>query len=199
MEAAPKTVKVVLLGDAGSGKTALVNRWINASNPTNTKPTVGACFKQQFVDIEGNEFNVNIWDTAGSEKYGSTIPLYCRNASAGLIVFDLTNEESFESVARWVDVLHEGAPNTPYIICGNKCDLYQKFAVESEKIHSFAKSRGVEYFETSALTGSSVDDAFNSLSILATNATKHNQAEEEIQQVANIEPAQAEGPKKSCC
>ena len=195
-------LKIVLLGDAGVGKTALANQWLDEANPLKTSATVGASFKRQFIDIDGQEYCLNIWDTAGDERYQSTIPIYCRDASAALIVFDLTRSQTFENLQKWIDLVVDINGNVPIVICANKSDLDEKRSVTEESIVAFTKPKNLEYFETSALTGYMVNEAFNALSISAAAAFKQTQEKkEENIPLNNNENGLKEAPKEksSCC
>lgn len=195
-------VKVVLIGDASVGKTALVKRWIGQDDATKTASTVGASFSKQFVDIDGEVYCINIWDTAGDESFNSLIPVYCRNAVAAFIVFDLTSINTFANIAKWQSLLAESNGNIPYIVIGNKSDLDDKKEVTDDMIQDYTKEHKVQYFETSALTGSMVEEAFNALAILATESIKvHTNKESTNTPLKSLESTNnnIEEEKNKCC
>ena len=199
-------LKIVLLGDAGVGKTALANQWLEEANPLKTSATVGASFKRQFCDVDGIEYCLNIWDTAGDERYQSTIPIYCRDASAALIVFDLTRSQTFENLQKWIDLVIEINGNIPIVICANKNDLEDKRVVPEETIGEFTQPKNIEYFETSALTGYMVNEAFNALAMSAVTHLKEGQQKKEenvplanTESVLNNEKTKTTNEKSKCC
>ena len=197
-------LKLVLLGDAGVGKTALANQWLDIEDPLKTSATVGASFKKQYADIDGKDYCLNIWDTAGDERYQSTIPIYCRDAAAALIVFDLTRKTTFENVTRWMALVTEISGDIPFVLCGNKNDLDDKREITEENINDFVKEKNIEYYETSALTGYMVNEAFSALAMSAVNFSKnHNEKKEETStigpQQSVLDQEKKDGESSKCC
>lgn len=184
--------KIVILGDAGTGKTALLARWADGGMSRAQAPTVGAAYRMIMFQHEGQSYPLHIWDTAGQETYRSTSPIYCRDARAAMLVFDLTNHETFENLGVWRQIL-AGESDAQFIIVGNKCDLVEERAVDAGEARSYAKSLGVHYFETSALTGDTVDEAFVDVATLAVV----NRVDEFTRGVT-LENDKAE-KKKACC
>lgn len=193
----PQSIKVVLLGDSSCGKTSLTRAWMLEDGPTKTEATVGASFRRQFVDLDDTQYCIDIWDTAGDEKYSSTIPIYCRNACGAFIVFDLTRPETFSSVSKWVEILNSSAPDAPYILIGNKIDLINGCTDMYQPAVEFGIKNNIQYFETSALTGAFVEEAFGSLAILAVNATKTIVEKAGLLDIKKDQPRKQE--KSGCC
>ena len=160
-------VKVVMLGSTQVGKTTLVTRWTEERYDPNQAATVGAAFKVVTIEMaDGKSYDLNIWDTAGQDQFKSTTSIYCRDAKAAMLVFDLTQRQSYDDIPGWINTLKEKA-DVPFILVGNKCDLESQREVTFDEATEFARSHDTYYFETSALTNYNVDEAFNELSNMA--------------------------------
>ena len=159
-----REVKVVLLGDTGVGKSSLVLRFVTEDFKEYSESTIGASFMSKVEVIDGVAYKYQIWDTAGQEKYHSLAPMYYRGAAAAIVVYDITNQLSFEKTQRWIEELQRHGPeNIVLVIAGNKADLEDKRVVSKEKAKEFADSINGIFLETSAKTGQSVGDAFKGI------------------------------------
>ncbi|KAL0228310.1 hypothetical protein RCL1_004453 [Eukaryota sp. TZLM3-RCL] len=125
--------------------------------------TTQATFLSKRVDVGNTTVNLAIWDTAGQERYHSLSPIYYRNADGALLVFDITDLDSFEKAKKWVKELRQFVGTIPIVIAGNKKDLVKIRAVETDMAKSYAESVGAVYVETSAKSGDNVNLAFTSL------------------------------------
>mmetsp|Transcript_4647 Transcript_4647/g.14979 ORF Transcript_4647/g.14979 Transcript_4647/m.14979 type:complete len:219 (-) Transcript_4647:129-785(-) len=146
-------MKIVLIGDSSVGKSALVNRFIHNKLLNESKATVGiAFFKQHLVDEDsGQEYALQIWDTAGQEKFQSVTTHHYRAADGALLVFDISNERSFQSLDKWLAELRENTdPNVVVALVGTKVDLAHKRVVAPERAQAYAKNNGLLYMETSS-------------------------------------------------
>eukprot|EP00656_Telonema_subtile_P005852 TRINITY_DN12678_c0_g1_i1.p1 TRINITY_DN12678_c0_g1~~TRINITY_DN12678_c0_g1_i1.p1 ORF type:complete len:262 (-),score=54.02 TRINITY_DN12678_c0_g1_i1:253-1038(-) len=159
----PKEAKVVVLGDAGVGKTSIIQRFIAGSFEDFTKATVGASFASKTVPLEsGDNVKLSIWDTAGQEQFQSMAPIYYRNANAAILIFDLLDMESFGKAKFWIDQLQSnGPPGVAIAIVGNKVDREIERKVPSETARGYASEMDASYFETSAKTGDGVTELFS--------------------------------------
>lgn len=118
-------------------------------------------FQLKALKIDGDEFKIQIWDTSGQEKYRTVTKSFYRNIMGAVIVFDLTNRESFEHIDIWLDMLRENGPEgTIRILVGNKSDLKGKRVVSEAEIRKKSNDVKVEYFETSAKDGVGINEAF---------------------------------------
>ena len=158
--------KLVLLGDASVGKTSLVGRFVTNHFNEAVETTVGAAFSTQSVTTDsGRTVRYEIWDTAGQERFKSLAPMYYRNASCAVVVFDLTSESSFHRAKDWVKQL--ALSNNPDIIialAGNKSDIpSSQRQVKAEDVKQFVVEEGLIYMETSAKTGSNVQKLFETI------------------------------------
>jgi small GTP-binding protein len=156
------SVKVVLLGDAGVGKTCLLRRWSTDQFFRNQSSTIMSGVERQMVEIDDQEYEVALWDTAGQEQYRSILPNTIRNAHLALLVFDVSNIESYQSLPSWIEVLG-GTSTCKFLIAGNKADLIQERVVTAEAASDFATAHDSTYFETSALTGQAVEALFTQI------------------------------------
>merc|ERR1712205_48184 len=116
--------KLVLLGDSAVGKSSLVLRFVRGQFFEYQESTIGAAFLTQTVALNDTTVKFEIWDTAGQERYRSLAPMYYRGAAAAIVVFDITNKESFNGAKSWVKELQRrGDPNVVIALAGNKADL----------------------------------------------------------------------------
>ena len=159
--------KVVLIGSQGTGKTSLVMRFVKETFSPNLGSTVGAAFNSKVMTVSGSKIELDIWDTAGSEKYRSLAPMYYRDARAAIIVVDLTNRESLQDADEWLQKIREnGRSDCIYILAANKVDLHDRQQISLDEISEFAFSHQIPYYRnTSALTGEGVSELFEATAI----------------------------------
>lgn len=156
--------KIIIVGDSFCGKTSIMNRYVNDVFKADEKPTVGSGNATKTISFNGNTYNLIIWDTAGQEAFHGVVPVYYHNADAAIIVFDITNTKSFNSIDYWIKSLKEEAPETIGLyLCANKIDLSDRQAVDSEIIAEKSNSLGIHYFETSALSGQGIFKLFQAI------------------------------------
>jgi small GTP-binding protein len=157
--------KFVIVGNHEVGKTSLIRQFVERKFSQDYRATIGLNIFAHNFDFQGNELNVQLWDIGAQQYFKRFRRIYYNGAEAAFIVFDITNRESFEKVQDWYKELNELIDETdiPIILVGNKDDLAEQRVVSTAEGEALAKSlseRGVEYIETSALTGSNVKDAF---------------------------------------
>jgi small GTP-binding protein len=157
------SVKVVLLGDSGVGKSSLVCRFVHGTFHPFLEPTIGAAFLSQTLAVKHNTRRVllKLWDTAGQERFQSLTPLYFRGAQAAILVYDVCRLHSFETLKRWIREL----PELPAIlvVVGNKSDLAEHRSVLESTARSYAKTIDAFYIETSAKENVNVTELFQEL------------------------------------
>ncbi|KAG0617575.1 hypothetical protein M758_5G200300 [Ceratodon purpureus] len=125
--------KLVLLGDMGAGKSSLALRFVKGQFFDYQESTIGAAFLTQTLAVNETTVKFEIWDTAGQERYHSLAPMYYRGAAAAIIVYDITNADSFGRAKKWVQELQrQGNPNLVMALAGNKADLASKKKIEAE-------------------------------------------------------------------
>jgi small GTP-binding protein len=153
-------VKVVFIGNSCVGKTSLFARFQSHEFVPGQQSTIGAACANVNVTLEnGTTVNLIVWDTAGQEQYRGIVPMYVNRCAFILIVYDVTNRESFESVASWIKLSNDKAPETARIvIVGNKCDLEPKRMVQfAEGTRCAQVHNAFLFLETSALNAKGVD------------------------------------------
>lgn len=199
--------KVVVVGDSGVGKTNLIHRFVNNTFNKDSKATVGVEFLSKTFIINKEIFKIEIWDTAGQERYKAITAAYYKGAMGAMIVYDVTNQNSFDNVNRWSSEIREKASkNINLIMIGNKIDLKDNIAVNSEMSQEKAKSLNMAVMETSALDSSNVQEAFFQLlkemyksvkALVANQGTSQEKLGEAGVQL-NTNTANQE-KKKKCC
>ena len=156
--------KLVILGDTSVGKSSIVQRFAHNSFFEFQEPTIGAAFVCKDIEVDNEKIRVEIWDTAGQERYKSLTPMYFRYANIAIIVFDLTNKDSFEGVKYWMQTLEEkGEPDIFKVLVGNKKDIRNKIEVSNEEIKKYTTIHNILYFETSAKNGSGIETLFTEI------------------------------------
>ena len=155
--------KLILIGSSGVGKTSILQRYIQKIFNDDYTCTIGVDFFMKSMKIDDKLIKLQLWDTAGTEKFKSITTGYYRGANAAFIVFDLTSRKSFESVSEWIENYYKYS-NPDYerhvILIGNKSDLKNERIITEDEIDDFVKLNKIKYFETSAKNGENIDDTF---------------------------------------
>lgn len=160
-----REIKVCLLGDTGVGKSCLVLRFVSDRFDDRSKPTIGASFMSKMFVADEQVYKFQIWDTAGQERYRSLAPLYYRDASAAIVVYDITNQGSFFALKDWIKEIKRYGPNECVIaIAGNKCDLEDQREISTDSAREYAESVEAIFAETSALSSRNVQELFIEIS-----------------------------------
>jgi len=151
----------VLLGESAVGKSSLVLRFVKGQFFDFQESTIGAAFLTQTVCLNDTTVKFEIWDTAGQERYHSLAPMYYRGAQAAIVVYDITNLDSFERAKSWVKELQrQGNANIVIAIAGNKVDLAPQRKVAAEEGQAYADENGTLFMETSAKSAINVNELF---------------------------------------
>ncbi|KAJ8511534.1 hypothetical protein OPV22_001968 [Ensete ventricosum] len=155
------TFKLVLLGDGRVGKTSLVLRYVNNVFSEKQEATVQAFYLKKHLVIEGVPVTLSIWDTAGQERFHALGPIYYRDADAALLVYDITDNDTFLRVRKWVKELQQMASKDIIMaIAANKSDLVRSRKYDIQEAESYAATIGSKIFVTSAKSGTGVDEVF---------------------------------------
>merc|ERR1711894_144166 len=143
--------KLVLLGESAVGKSSLVLRFVKGQFHEFQESTIGAAFLTQTVVLDDTTVKFEIWDIAGQERYHSLAPMYYRGAQAAIVVYDITNADTFTRAKTWVRELQKQArPDIVIALAGNKSDLGSRRTVEYEEANAYAEENGLLFMETSA-------------------------------------------------
>lgn len=153
--------KLVLLGESAVGKSSLVLRFVKGQFHEYQESTIGAAFLTQTVCLDDTTVKFEIWDTAGQERYHSLAPMYYRGAQAAIVVYDITNPDTFERAKTWVKELQRQARADIVIaLAGNKSDLANRRMVEYEEASNYAEENSLLFMETSAKNANNVNEIF---------------------------------------
>lgn len=157
-------IKLLMIGDSGVGKTCLLLRYANDSFSPTFITTIGIDFKIKNVDIEGTRIKLQIWDTAGQERFRTITTSYFRGAQGILLVYDVTDRRSFESIRNWISQIQQHADvHVNKILVGNKCDMKDDKVVSTEEAQKLADEFKIPFAEVSAKNNICVDESFHSL------------------------------------
>ncbi|KTW28020.1 GTP-binding protein ypt2 [Pneumocystis carinii B80] len=154
-------IKLLLIGDSGVGKSCLLLRFSDDFFTPSFITTIGIDFKIRTIELDGKRIKLQIWDTAGQERFRTITAAYYRGAMGILIVYDVTDEKSFQNVRLWVsNVEQHASEGVNKILVGNKCDWEERRVISEEQGQALAQEFGIPFLETSAKSNINVDDAF---------------------------------------
>ncbi|KAH7442454.1 hypothetical protein KP509_03G089700 [Ceratopteris richardii] len=153
--------KLLLIGDSGVGKSCLLLRFADDSYLESYISTIGVDFKIRTVGLDSKTIKLQIWDTAGQERFRTITSSYYRGAHGIIIVYDVTDQESFNNVKQWLSEIDRYASeNVNKLLVGNKCDLTARKVVDTQTAKAFADEIGIPFLETSAKNATNVEEAF---------------------------------------
>ncbi|KAK8496608.1 hypothetical protein V6N13_024759 [Hibiscus sabdariffa] len=158
-------IKLLLIGDSGVGKSCLLLRFSDGSFTTSFITTIGIDFKIRTIELDGKGIKLQIWDTAGQERFRTITTAYYRGAMGILLVYDVTDESSFNNIRNWIrNIEQHASDNVNKVLVGNKADMDEsKRAVPTSKGQALADEYGIKFFETSAKTNLNVEEVFFSI------------------------------------
>lgn len=192
--------KTLIIGDSSVGKSNLLLRFSDNIFHDTFLPTIGVDFKIKSVNVYDKSIKLNIWDTAGQDRFKTITQAYYKGAHGIVVVFDLTERNSFEHVQNWFQEIKKNAGETVVkILVGNKVDLQESRAVQKSEGEALARSLGVLYVETSAKTGENVDSVFMNLSKQIYDTLPENEKNPGKQQGASIDAQRRKSGASSCC
>lgn len=156
--------KVVIFGDAGSGKTALTKRFMTNLFISDTQMTIGVDFIVKTIEVDGKEIKLQIWDFGGEERFRFLLPRYIRGASGGLLMYDITSYPSTFHIEDWLSVIRRTEETFPIILVGGKADLEEFRQISFDEGLKITISQGLnDFIECSSKTGLNVEKIFESL------------------------------------
>ncbi|KAL4189015.1 hypothetical protein AMTRI_Chr08g204860 [Amborella trichopoda] len=209
-------IKLLLIGDSGVGKSCLLLRFSDDSFTTSFITTIGIDslikknfridFKIRTIELDGKRIKLQIWDTAGQERFRTITTAYYRGAMGILLVYDVTDESSFNNIRNWIrNIEQHASDNVNKILVGNKADMDEsKRAVPTSRGQALADEYGIKFFETSAKTNLNVEQVFFSIArdIKQRLAETDSKAEPQTIKINKPEAGKADGKaaeKSACC
>ena len=153
--------KIIFIGDAGVGKTTIISRIMDNPFSDVYEPSIGVDFMSKNLKYKGQNIKLQMWDTAGQEKYKGLIPSYVRNSSIVFLVYDISSKTSFDNIPKWINFI-KSIENSTLILCGNKIDL-QNREVKIEEGEELAKKENMPFYEVSAKTNENIKNMFYSV------------------------------------
>ena len=197
----PRTCKLVVLGDSGVGKTTLIHSYVSNEFCADFKSTIGADFSSKTIEVNGVTVDLQIWDTAGEERFHSVGSAFYRGADACLLVYDLTQKESFERLDFWKnDIVQKSSISSPedfpFVIFGNKSDLVDQQQIDPQISAAWAQQNKSPHFTVSAKTSENLQEGFQKIvSLFLDNAKGTIEAVPSI----SLRPQENQHKKKNCC
>ena len=203
------TCKVVLLGEAGVGKTSIISRYVGNTFSEVLMSTTGASFATKKLDIDSeHKIKFQIWDTAGQERFRSLAKIFYQNAAVAILVYDITRRDSFEKLKEfWIKELKENAPSDIILaLAANKSDIYEQEVVSLKEGKELAQEINAIFKSTSAMLAHGIDDLFKLIGekfinpSLNTNEPTMSSQEEEFRKNIKINNnKKAKTESKKCC
>ncbi|KAK4511019.1 Nuclear transport factor 2 [Mucor velutinosus] len=192
--------KLVFLGEQSVGKTSLITRFMYDTFDNTYQATIGIDFLSKTMYLEDKTVRLQLWDTAGQERFRSLIPSYIRDSSVAVIVYDISNRQSFMNTSKWIDdVRAERGDDVIIVLVGNKSDLSDKREVTVEDAEKRSKELNVMFIETSAKAGHNVKTLFRKIaqSLPGIDGNSQNEQKDSMQKI-NLNTAETEASGCAC-
>lgn len=193
--------KLVFLGEQSVGKTSLITRFMYDSFDNTYQATIGIDFLSKTMYLEDRTVRLQLWDTAGQERFRSLIPSYIRDSTVAVVVYDITNANSFHQTSKWIDdVRTERGSDVIIMLVGNKTDLSDKRQVSTEEGERKAKELNVMFIETSAKAGYNVKQLFRRVAaaLPGMDSTENKPPEDMQEVVLKDSPNETKDPEGGC-
>jgi len=197
------TLKIVVVGDSGVGKTCLMQRYMTGGFSSEYRTTVGADFLSTKITNDDTTYSLQIWDTAGQEKFQAIGSAFYRGSDCCIVVFDVSNRKSFENIGTWMNEFKiqgevDKPDSFPFVIFGNKCDKLDR-AVSTDEAKQCCESKGLIYFETSAKDDIGIKEAFEV--VVQKAIARNSQSEQNVVPtggVVTLAKTKQQKPKEDC-
>merc|ERR1712070_387623 len=192
--------KLLLIGDSGVGKSCLLLRFADDTYTESYISTIGVDFKIRTIELDGKTVKLQIWDTAGQERFRTITSSYYRGAHGIIVVYDVTDQESFNNVKVWLQEIDRYAnENVNKLLVGNKSDLTSKKVVDTETAKAFADELGIPFLETSAKSAANVEQSFMTM---AAEIKKRMASQPVMSKQQTVKPGEGravQAQKSNCC
>lgn len=167
--------KLLIIGDSGVGKSSILLRFADNVFSGTYITTIGVDFKIRTIDVEGEKVKLQIWDTAGQERFRTITSTYYRGTHGVIVVYDVTNGDSFVNVKRWLHEIDQNCDVVSRVLVGNKCDCPpERRVVVQEDARKFADQMSIQLFETSAKDNVNIEQVFSAITKLVLQQKKEN-------------------------
>ncbi|XP_065062060.1 ras-related protein Rab-10-like [Rhopilema esculentum] len=192
--------KLLLIGDSGVGKTCLLFRFSDDAFNTTFISTIGIDFKIKTVEVDGKKVKLQIWDTAGQERFHTITTSYYRGAMGIMLVYEITDEKSFDNIAKWLRNIDEHASEgVERMILGNKCDMENKRMVSKTRGENIAREHNIKFFETSAKDNINVEHAFMELTQDILRKQLSDSSDTPSRAAGTVDPTRRPQKQAGCC
>ena len=192
------TFKLLTIGESGVGKTSILRRFVENEFSKTHLATIGIDYRTKVLHIYGKDIKLKIWDTAGQERYHNITSQIYKGADGIILVFDVNEEISFTKIKDWIEQIKSNVSQEEIslILLGNKCDIEER-AISKEQGQEMANSLNLKYYETSALNGTGINEAFEGL-------TKEIMKKKKVinsdgRTISLTSTQKAKNQKKGCC
>ena len=197
--------KILTLGEGGVGKTAILKRYVENKFEKHHLATIGIDYQSKTIKIKNKEIKLKIWDTAGQERYKNIASQLYKGADGIMLVYDITNDYSFSKITDWMEQINNNLSKNDIgiVLIGNKSDIEDRM-IDKEKGEEKAKEYGIEFYETSALNGNGINEAFEGLAkqILKNYKIKNNEVGSRTISLQSSRPedvVETDKKKRKCC
>lgn len=192
--------KLLIIGDSGVGKSSILLRFADDMFSGSYITTIGVDFKIRTINVDNERVKLQIWDTAGQERFRTITSTYYRGTHGVIVVYDVTNAESFLNVRRWLSEIDQNCDIVNKVLVGNKNDRPENKVIETEDAKRFSQQMGVSLFETSAKDNINIDEVFKHITQLVLRTKKEQQAKaDEAKQPAGLKLDNKQKKKKGGC
>ncbi|EAY10770.1 Ras family protein [Trichomonas vaginalis G3] len=200
---AQKVYKIIVVGDMGTGKTSMIRRFVEGNFSEFYKITIGVDFANKIITADGVKCDIQLWDIAGQERFGSMTGVYYRESVGAIVVFDITRPSTFEMTKIWMDdiqakVQTSAGEAVPTLLIGNKIDLKpENWGNKTEEMQKYAEENHyLQYFETSAKDGTNLEEAIQAL---ASYIVKNNIEPESTRDLKGVDISETSKVQKTGC
>ena len=190
------TLKILIAGDSSVGKTNFIMRFVNNEFSSSYMTTSGIDLKTKDIEVKNKKIRIQIWDTAGKVKYRAITRNLFLKVMGAIIIYDITNERSYNNLKEWIKLIREECgKHMQIIMVGNKCDLDSERKISQEEVINYARKENLEYIETSCKTGENIEKAVKTL---CEKILENNDLNTDISFTLNSSSFMAP-KKKKCC